>query len=487
MLEPVLDRLSTFSWKRKMDLHAALVKNLLYPLNEFREGTNVASRLRDLEASQYADGAKIQDLQFRKLKALLDHAFRNCPLYSERFRAAGISPADIKDFSDLRKLPVLTKDDLKTRLQNLVAASFKPEELHRRATGGSTGEHTPFYRDNHSLQPKHAVEFRFNRWAGWDIGQRLASVSVAIQDLAQDITLKGSLRNWLIDRDKMFFAGNLDEQALASHARNLRAFAPVLIKAFPNPLFILAKYLKDTSADPVRPRGIITFGEPLLVSQRDLFNEVFKCPVFNCYASRECGHHACECENHEGLHIAAESLILEFEKDDKPVAPGEPGHILITDLENYGMPFIRYEIQDMGVPMTGSCSCGRSLPLMAMEAGRVSDFLISPADGSLVPGASMCHYLIAEGPEVGQVQIIQDARDHLTIRVARKGTYAQRDFHHFEQVLEKIFKGRMRSSFVQVDSIAREKSGKYRFCINKVAASASPGTVDTIEPALDPP
>lgn len=209
----------------------------------------------------------------------------------------------------------------------------------------------------------------------------------------------------------------------------------------------------------------MTTGEPLLAGQRRLFEDVFGCPVFDCYGSRECGQHACECEAHDGMHINAECLHLEFERGGKPVATGESGEILITDFENYGMPFIRYRIEDMGVAIASPCNCGRTLPRMAMHAGRISDFVVSPADGSYVLGAALCHYLIAEGPDVGQLQVVQDAHDHLTIRVKKSNSQALAS-EHVQNVIANMFHGAMRLTLEEVEAIPHETSGKYRFCIN---------------------
>ena len=183
----------------------------------------------------------------------------------------------------------------------------------------------------------------------------------------------------------MLNAGSVEEATLAEHADALSRYRPKLIRAFPNPLSVLHGLCADGFDRRICPSGILTTGEPLLPSQRLLFEEVFGCPVFDCYASRECGQHACECEAHDGLHINSECLHLEFEMDGVPVKSGQPGHILITDFENYGMPFIRYRIEDMGTALDGDCRCGRTLPRMAVGAGRVRIFSCRPMTDRLFP------------------------------------------------------------------------------------------------------
>jgi len=429
--------------------------------------------LRGLQESQYAPAGELAEMRSRKLQALLRHAFHNVPFYRQRFQDSGMTPDDIRNFDDLRRLPPLTKDDILGNLDNLTATTIPRSAMHRAASGGSTGRHTPFWRDNHCLNIKCAAQFRFDSWTGWQVGDKVAHVWPAIQDFADGSTLKQRLRGALIDRDLMLYAGSIEEAMLAEHATALERYRPKLIRAFPNPLAVLARFLRQESRHRIRPRGVLTTGEPLLPAQRLLFEEVFGCPVFDCYASRECGQHACECEAHNGLHINTECLHLECEMNGAPTMPGQMGHILITDLENYGMPFIRYRIEDMGTALDGDCRCGRTLPRIAVGAGRVSDFLVSPYDGSLVSGASMCHYLLAMGPDVGQLQIIQDAPDHVTILVKASGeSAAVVEQRHVEDTIARIFHGSMRTTIEPVTSIPHEKSGKYRFCINRLPVSS---------------
>ncbi|MDR3553671.1 MAG: hypothetical protein P4L55_02835 [Syntrophobacteraceae bacterium] len=447
-----------------MDIHGKFVHHLGFRLIAGRDGLpGVQPFLRQLEESQYWAPAKLLEYQYRKIKALLLHACRNTSFYRERFDSIGFNPEKFGALSELEKIPPLTRNDILEHMDSMVAANLLPNQLHRDATGGSSGIHTPFYRDNGCLGFKKAVEYRCNKWAGWDIGDKIAYYWPAVQDLAKTVPLGSRVKNELAYRALMLYSGRLDEATLELHRRRLGEFAPGLMRVFPNPLSILAGYLRQAGKQPIGIPSIISVGEPLLESHRQIFRDVFGSRVFNCYVSRECGNMACECGAEENLlHINSEMVYVEFEQ----IAgrdPRGPKSLLITDLFNYGMPFIRYRISDLAWPAEEACKCGRTLPLLRMDGGRLSDFLISPVDGSLISGCSFLHHLIAEGPEVGQVQVVQDQVDHLRINLVKSMGFSESKINHFHQTINKIFKGAMTYDIQYVERLDNEKSGKYMF------------------------
>src|SRR5260370_42203826 len=103
------------------------------------------------------------------------------------------------------------------------------------------------------------------------------------------------------------------------------------------------------------------------------------------------------------MHLNIEHLYIEFLRPDgTAAAPEEEGGIVITDLLNRGMPFIRYRIEDVGVPSDRRCACGRGLPLMERVTGRVADYL-KRRDGSMVAGVSLVGGTAAAVPGGGQL------------------------------------------------------------------------------------
>ena len=92
------------------------------------------------------------------------------------------------------------------------------------------------------------------------------------------------------------------------------------------------------------------------------------------------------------MHVNAESTYVEFLREGRPAQPGEPGEIILTALDLYSMPLLRYRVEDVGAAADTTCPCGRGLPTMAIVEGRVQD-LISLAGGRFLPGEFFPHLL----------------------------------------------------------------------------------------------
>jgi phenylacetate-CoA ligase len=191
--------------------------------------------------------------------------------------------------------------------------------------------------------------------------------------------------------------------------------------------------------------------------------------VYDRYGSREVGLIASQCGEGGWMHINAESVLVEFVRNGHPVAPGELGEVLITDLRNYAMPLIRYRIGDLGTPMAGTCACGRGLPLMQMVAGRVTDFIVRP-DGGLVSGISLATYLITGRPGIGQVQLHQHETRDLLVKVVPGPGFSSADLSCLRERARSYLGDAMAVHFRIVASIPKEASGKYRFSISEVSA-----------------
>jgi phenylacetate-CoA ligase len=454
-----------------MDYYQPIVKNLVYPLYQWKDGSyRQLKHLREMEGIQFLPRQELMELQLQRLKSILTHAYATCPFYKARFEQAGFDPAKIRSESDLERIPVLTKTDVQENMESMISGAYRKESLIRDKSGGSSGNPVVFYYQRDRLDSRHAATLRHNRWAGWEIGDKVGLIWGAYSDLIGYKKWKTRLRNTLLNRFLVLDTSAMTEGRIASYTQELRKYRPKILLAYTNSLVLLARYLKDQDIQDIRPAGIVCTCEVLTPESRSLIESVFGTKVFDRYGSREVSVIASECDRHEGMHINADNLYLEFTKDGKNVPPGEVGEILVTDLRNDGMPLIRYKIEDMGALSSGSCSCGRGLPLMQMMAGRVTDFIVTP-EGKIVSGVALATYMITNIDGVGQVQLIQDTMNELRVKLVRNSRCNDTTTNSLVSNAKKFLGNSMRIEIDFVDSIPRGPSGKLLFSISKVNPS----------------
>jgi phenylacetate-CoA ligase len=452
-----------------MTIYPKLVRNVFLPLSLWRAGELAQmSYLRQFERSQFLSAEEIRQLQWQRLRTLLEHAYNRCPFYRERFERAGMEPGDLSGLDDLRVLPVLEKRDIQEQGERMVARDWPRGDLIRNQTGGSTGAPVSFYLSRARKCSRAAATLRHNRWAGWEVGDRAAVIWGAPRDRPAD-TWRARLRAVLLREPLWLDTANLTEESLVKFHEALASWQPRIIQAYARSAVLFARYLRACNLIPHRPRAIITSAEVLEEDERRLLEDVFDCPVFNRYGCREVSVVASECPAHSGLHIMAEGLYVEIETPRGPAAEGEMGAILVTDLLNYAMPLVRYRIGDLGAWAKGTCPCGRGLPRLERVAGRVTDFLVG-CDGRLVSGVYLATYVVAQRPSLGQVQIHQRRAGAVTYRIKPgRDFHGPRDLEYLQATTRQFLGQEAAIDSEVVEDLPAEPSGKFLFSRSTVA------------------
>ncbi|MBD3257041.1 hypothetical protein GF377_01315 [candidate division GN15 bacterium] len=444
-----------------------LIKHVIEPLVAHREGSDHLKELAKLERSQYFSPDRIAELQFERLRALLTYANDHCRFYARRLSEAGINPARITGPDDINSLPPITKRDIQNSTDDMLSDEYVRDMLVLNQTGGSTGAPLRFYVNRERFFSRKAATYRHDRWSGWDIGHKMGVLWGNRVDFAAANSIKARLRSHWYDRRLILDTSNITSENFAEFDRALNAYRPHVYLAYANAMFLFARYLKEKGGDYYRPRAVITSAELLTDEQRQLIQEVFDCPVFNRYGCRETSMIASECEHHQGMHIAAEHILLQIERPVNGDNTDTPGKIIVTDLLNFGQPLIRYQIEDMGIPVDGTCSCGRGLPMMKLAGGRVTDFLVTP-DNRVVSGAAMTIYFVATVPGVAQAQLVQREKDFLVLRIVRNDRFGDDSYKKIAEKVQEFFGPDMRHDLEFVDAIPSTASGKHRFSISEL-------------------
>jgi phenylacetate-CoA ligase len=440
-----------------------LNRHVMHPFMAWRAGSEHLDHLRDLRKRQYDPPEVIRRRQLVALQAQLHHAYATVPYYRAAWDKAGVHPADVKSLPDLEAFPLLTKADIRRHERNLVSSSFDITKLRTKRTSGSTGVPLTIFIDEPAVQWKTACTLRSDEWSGWRIGQRVAKAWGNPE--YRHFGFKGWLRNRFFDRAIHLDTLNLDDGRIDAFARAIRRHRPGLLFGHAHSLYLLACALKKSRVLDIRPNGIISTAMLLHDWQRSVIEQVFGCPVTNRYGCEEVSLIASECEHHRGLHINADSVYTEVLANG-----GDPatGPLIVTDLTNRAMPLIRYQIGDVVAASDRTCPCGRGLPMIERVEGREADYVLTPA-GRLVSGISLTENFALLIPGTAQVQIVQESLTELRIRLVPDEDFGPDSRLKIDELVTETFGHGVHYEVELVNAIPQEPSGKYRFCISRVA------------------
>jgi phenylacetate-CoA ligase len=440
-------------------MYSKIYKSVVFPLAEFSQGTHILKTLKFLEDSQWWTPDEIRAFQESRLRELIRHSYRNVPYYRSTFDRLGLKPEDINSVEDLQKLPVLTKDIIRREFPDNITSQDTPRKrLTLCHSGGSTGEPLPYYQDRQALSWRFACLFRFWRWAGYQFGKRWVRLDLIAHDTPAQKMMDA------LGRCKFFCLSRMNQETLRVTVEKIRKYKPQLIRGYASQVFLLAKYLKDNNISDIKPVSIITTGDMLFPHYRKLIEEQFGCKVYDTYGgnsivmSGQCDHGSC--------HIAAENTVLEFVKDDRVVRPGQLGAVLVTDLSNYGMPFIRFKIGDLASPCQEVCKCGRGLPIMSPVIGRDTDIVVTPDGNYLV--AYFFGRIFESMMSVNKFQVVQQVKEEIEVRIVKNDTFSDQDAEHIRAAIREGAGEKLKIRLNFVGDVPAPSSGKIRLVISEI-------------------
>jgi phenylacetate-CoA ligase len=232
-------------------------------------------------------------------------------------------------------------------------------------------------------------------------------------------------------RETFFDSMKQDEGARRAALQVLRRTRPEIIVCYTQSCVQFARWIVDNRLRDWDDIPVICGAEAVLHSDRAVLNRAFGPGIFETYGSRETMLIAAECEQHTGMHLSEENLVVEISHDGQPVGPGESGDVVITDLHNYGMPMIRYVNGDVAtLAPDETCPCGRSLRRLARVDGRRADTLFD-RDGNAIPGI-VFHVLFSDARKelIRQFQAVQNAQGEVVLKVVRGREFADDAFQN---------------------------------------------------------
>jgi len=430
-----------------MSLPNRIYENVIIPLSYYLRGD-----LRFLYYTGYKKNLRktkkeIEKYQLKRLKKLIRHSYNTVPYYRELFDKNRITPEDIKSIEDLKKIPVLDKETILSNLNNL--KSIKKYKLVEYTSGGSTGNRIVVFKDKRYEQISRGIWLRDMYSVGIRPGDKCAWIwgaSSENEKLAKKILYKFL---WRINRRIILNAKHYTNAELKNWLLNdFNKFKPSFIYGYANSIYQIAKFINENNIKIHQVEKIVATSEKL--EQREYIEKVFKCKVFDQYGSREILSIAIENDD-KIMHSSDDFVIVEVSSDKK---------IILTPLESYGMPLIRYIIGDIGEKKQ-STKNKKSHPFKEFNVsiGRLCEIFINrkKENVSMVPFMGT---LSDAKIRVSEFQLVQNSINAVQVNmVNEKDNVEQKEMNRLKQLI-KNYLGCSQINVKYYKKYPLEKSGK---------------------------
>jgi phenylacetate-CoA ligase len=404
--------------------------------------------------------------QLMRLRALVAHADKTVPYYRELFGSIGLKPEDVRSFDDYAKIPILTKQILRERQDDLVSSAFDRASLLTHNSGGSTGVPIRYLRDQRYMDDSDAATYRNLMQCGWRPGDMVAFVwgfSGRLNTMSRiEFEARQHLRRFY--QFNPFVSSPADFDRWITTLNKIRATA---FLGYSSTIGRLARHMLETGRTVKGMRGVFTTAERLYPQQREDIGKAFGCHVYDLYGSAEVQNIASECA-HGSMHINADYCHLE-------VGPALHEHerpLIVTSLKSLAFPFIRYQNGDAGqLTDQGTCNCGSGFPVMRLTVARQSDNFVF-RNGRVVHGQFFIYTMYgSEGVE--SFQFHQVEIDKVIIRIvptAGKEDAARRSGERAAAEVRRQAAVDVPIEIELVDRIEFSSAGKHRFTRSDIVA-----------------
>jgi phenylacetate-CoA ligase len=428
-------------------LYRGLLEHALLPLGDQALGTAFTARLKAWRDLQWLSRRVLEQVQTESLRRLLRHASTQVPFYREK----DIQPdQDVRRW--LRRFPVITKADIKTRVDDFVLGD--KGLLVKEASSGSSGIQGCVYMSKLEQSNVQAIQTLWWEWAGYKLGEPIVQTGMTMKR-----GLVKAVKDCLLRTD-YWPAFQLDEKMIGALLQRLRRHPRAMLLGYASSLYLIARVAQALRLNDIRFKGVVSWGDKMFEHYRRTIETQFRTVVHDTYGCTEGFMIAGQCKE-QRYHIMSPQVYVELlDADLREVAPGELGYVVVTRLDNYSMPLIRYYLGDLAIKQPGNtrCPCGRNLPMLRRVVGRDTD-IVRTASGKHM----IVHFFTAifeQVPEIRQFQVIQRNLREIEIAFIRDRGFHEGVLRRLEQAIQSRLGEPFPILFREVTEIHSAPSGK---------------------------
>jgi phenylacetate-CoA ligase len=399
---------------------------------------------------------ELTKIQEKKLKLIVRHAYDYNPFYHRLYREKGVNPYDIKTIGDFEKIPTVDRKTMQKNFPQTISVDIDPDQCYERKTSGSSGIPLTVLIDR---------DVGLRRWIGslrqfFECGGKWTDRQMEFRNVDDIIGSRQKRLGWPFPKYVRVPINRLplDEAVLA-----LLKAKPEVVVGYPSFLISLAETLDKR----VGTRVVFVTGEIVTDYCRKAIESKFCGNLIDTYGCTEVGNIAWECpDEHSGYHLNADSVFVEFIRDEERVSGEEEGEIVLTDLTNMAMPFIRYRIGDTGIPSDGLCSCGRTFPLMLSLKGRSDDFIVLPSGKKISPLA-LLDLNTMDG--ILEFRVVQKSLRLIELWTKVRKNVTIGDLQNFVSSVKIVLEKDVKIRVCLVNELPKDESGKMRRIVSEVS------------------
>jgi phenylacetate-CoA ligase len=441
-----------------------IAKNLSLPLFDAAKGTAVAAFYRRYRNLLHRPIEEVRNFQLEKLKQIVRHAQTNIPFYKQKFKEYGVSADTLKTLEDLKKFPFLTRQDIQDHLPELTPEGMDLSGIYKGSSSGSTGKPISYYIEKNSQSAGRAAMYLGWQLAGWKLGQKGIHIWGNPRVVKEQWTKKSSKLKDILFNHYKYPAYKLTEgKEFDNLIQRLQKENYYFVDGYTTAIYLLARYIEDNNIKLNKYRFVLTTAETLQDYQREIIQRNLG-PVYDGYGCSEIEGIANQCRLCGNYHIIEPRVIVEYDHQAKNLDGSLP--IIVTELDNSVMPFIRYKIGDLAVP-ADSNQCPVQFTAIKSISGRTSDIISIPGGGNLVVASFFGAALLKKlDKKINQYQVEKIAPDKIILKLAVTENYGPTDEAVIRDYLDDYLAGKIQCDIKPVDQIPVSKNGKFKLLVD---------------------
>lgn len=438
-------------------------------------GGRFTDALAEMKRVQWLPPAELKRRNEKNLASILRHAISEVPYY----RGLGLCAEDVNDREVLPRFPVMDKASYRAEpIERFLAMNVPAFRRLEDTTSGSTGEPFRFFLDRRANAMVFASHLFYDSWFDLKPFYRYVRVMAPPPEappfppgtplsfqVKQRVAscIQGTYERWTQRRFSLF---DIDPECIETIYRTMEAFRPAFILGYTSTLAIMADELSRRELRLGRPlKAVVTIAEMLTPVRRRQIEGYFGAPIINRYGQREFKYWCAQSIPGDPERFSVNTGLVTWEtlrQDGSSAGPGEIGRVVLTNLHNEVMPFIRYETGDLATMSEEPSSCGRGFPIVAQLEGRSHEVFTTPS-GRMVSPVSLGQYLFVTLDYVDQIrhfQLVQPEPNRVELRVVPYSGLGEERRVELRRDMGELLGADMQVEVIEVKEIPLERSGK---------------------------